>query len=228
MSLIPSSAKLSLAIDSVLKPLFDAGGKYEGKVKAIIRLQVQPWHSSSTLTHESALAVGIFPSTWCNVPTFDRSCAPLLIISGPIAFRWVSFVGHETLVVHIFWQLFKRQGEFFDIPTSTLTPVQIRENLAQVAAQVIPSNAMDEFRELLKLKGSPNGGVAVTDDLKYTSAYFFIICVQSDSVAVVKFSRQNGVHVSPTVLWDGLVAGEISSSWGEKEWDEFLAAKVIV
>lgn len=44
----------------------------------------------------------------------------------------------------------------------------------------------------------------------------------------VKFSRQNGIHVSPTVLWDGLVANEISSSWGEKEWTEFLAAKILV
>ena len=47
--------------------------------------------------------------------------------------------------------------------------MQVRENLAKIAAEVIPSDAMDEFRELLKLKGSPNGGVAVTDDLKYTS-----------------------------------------------------------
>lgn len=52
-----SSAKMALAIDSVLKPLFSPGGKYEGKVKAIIRLQVQPWHGSSTFTHEAALAV---------------------------------------------------------------------------------------------------------------------------------------------------------------------------
>lgn len=69
-------------------------------------------------------------------------------------------------------QLFKRQNEYFDIPTSNLTPVQIRENLAQIAAGIIPVNAVDEFRELLKLKSSPNGGVAVTDDLKYTSTYF--------------------------------------------------------
>ena len=67
-------------------------------------------------------------------------------------------------------QLFKKQGDFFDVPTSNLTPVQIRENLAKIAAEVIPSHAVEEFRELLKLKGSPNGGVAVTDDLKYNSA----------------------------------------------------------
>ncbi len=50
--------------------------------------------------------------------------------------------------------------------------------------------------------------------------------MDTDSTLAVKFSRQNGIHVSPTVLWDGLVANEISSSWGEKEWSEFLASKV--
>lgn len=51
------SAKLSLAIENVLRPLFASGGKYGGKVKVIFRLQVQPWHGSSTFTHEAALAV---------------------------------------------------------------------------------------------------------------------------------------------------------------------------
>ncbi|KAK7050020.1 hypothetical protein VNI00_005451 [Paramarasmius palmivorus] len=108
--------------------------------------------------------------------------------------------------------LFKRQEEYFDIPTSTLTPIQIRANLAQLAAEVIGDAAANNFRENLKLKSSPNGGVDVTNDLKYT----------------VKFSRQNGVHVSPTVLWDGIIANEVSSSWGEKEWLEWLVQKVAV
>lgn len=126
-------------------------------------------------------------------------------------------------------QLFKRQGEYFDIPTSTLTPIQIRENLAQLAAEFIGNNKTDEFRELLKLKSSPNGGVSVTEDLKYTSALPCRRQIHSNSLSsAVKFSRQNGIHVSPTVLWDGLVANEISSGWGEKEWTEFLAAKVVV
>ncbi|KAF9006742.1 hypothetical protein BDQ17DRAFT_1389502 [Cyathus striatus] len=108
--------------------------------------------------------------------------------------------------------LFNHQEDYFDIPASTLTPLQVREKLAQLASTVIPEGAVDNFSELLKLKGSPNGGTAVTDDLKYT----------------IKFSRQNSIHVSPTVLFDGLVAPEISSSWGEKEWSEFLEKKVTV
>lgn len=176
----PFSAKMSRTIDTVLKPLVENGGEYDGKVKIIMRLQVQPWHSASTYTHEAGLAV--------------LRVAP----------------GH-------FWQfsrtLFDRQEEFFDIPVSNLTPLEIREKLAEVAASVIPADKVNEFKELLKHKpGHFNGGVAVTDDLKYT----------------IKFSRQNGIHVSPTVLWDGLVANDISSAWGEKEWTEFLTHKVVV
>ena len=48
---------MARAIDTILKPLLDQGGTYAGKVKVIFRLQVQPWHATSTLTHESALAV---------------------------------------------------------------------------------------------------------------------------------------------------------------------------
>ncbi|KAJ7584345.1 hypothetical protein C8J56DRAFT_950776 [Mycena floridula] len=168
-----------LAIDNVLKPLVNKGGQYEGKVKVIFRPQVQPWHASSTLTHEAGLALG--------------RVAPDKFWSFALA-------------------LFAKQTQYFDIPASTLTPLEIREKLAELASQVIGSSETSEFRELLKLKSSPNGGIAVTDDLKYT----------------IKFSRQNGIHVSPTVLWDGLIANEISSGWGDKEWKEFLKAKVAV
>ncbi|PFH50135.1 hypothetical protein AMATHDRAFT_4219 [Amanita thiersii Skay4041] len=175
----PFSAKMAKTIDSVLVPLLSRGGKYDGKVKIIVRPQVQPWHASSTLTHEAGLAVlRVSPENY-----------------------WKFSV-----------MLFEAQEEYFDIPTSTLSPVQVREKLAKLVAKILPSEAVEKFKDLLKLKGSPNAGVAVTDDLKYT----------------IKVSRQNGIHVSPTVLWDGLVANEISSSWGEKEWKEFLENKVSV
>ncbi|KAF5333585.1 hypothetical protein D9611_002741 [Ephemerocybe angulata] len=175
----PFSAKLAHAIETVLKPQLGPGGPYEGKVKVVLRLHPQPWHSASTLVHESALAV---------------------LRASPENFWAYSLA------------LFKNQGEYFDIPTSTLSPLQIRANLAALAATVIPAEAVEKVKDLLALKGTPNGGNAVTDDLKYN----------------IKFSRQNGIHVSPTVLWDGLVANEISSGWGQEQWGEFLKAKVQV
>ncbi|KXN89483.1 Disulfide bond formation protein D [Leucoagaricus sp. SymC.cos] len=175
----PFSAKLSRAIDNHIKPLVSQGGKYRGKVKVIFRLQVQPWHASSTLTHEAGLAV--LRASPDNFWVFSRL-------------------------------LFDSQDDYFDKATLDLTPRQIRDNLATLASKVIPSEAVDKVRDLLTLKGSANGGTSVTGDLKYN----------------IKFARQNSIHVSPTVLWDGLIANEVSSGWGEKEWTEFFVARVTV
>ncbi|KAL5508184.1 hypothetical protein ACEPAH_5803 [Sanghuangporus vaninii] len=175
----PFSAKMSLTIDKVVKPLLDAGGKYDGKVKAILRPQVQPWHVASTLTHESALAVA--------------KVAPEKFWSYSVS-------------------LFKNQTEFFDKAIANLTVTQIREKLVALAAPIVGDDKKAELTNFLTYKSTPNGGIAVTDELKYN----------------IKFGRQNGIHVSPTVLWDGLVANEISSSWTEQDWNDFFKAKVIV
>jgi len=70
-------------------------------------------------------------------------------------------------------QLFDNQNEFFDVPVSTLTPLQVREKLADIAALVIPEDKINDFKEQLQhpSQGNPNGGVAVTNDLKYTSTF---------------------------------------------------------
>jgi hypothetical protein len=69
--------------------------------------------------------------------------------------------------------LLQKQEEFYDIPTSTLTPVQIREKLASLYAEAdVTSVQVEAFRDLLRNKSTPNGGVSVTDELKYTSKFY--------------------------------------------------------
>jgi len=64
----------------------------------------------------------------------------------------------------------KRQEEYYDIPTSQLTPLQIREKLAQLASEAgLSGDQVKAFSDALTLKSTPNGGVSVTDELKYTS-----------------------------------------------------------
>ena len=133
-------------------------------------------------------------------------------------------------------QLFKNQSHFFDLQIANLTVTQIREKLIDLALSIVGSDKKDALTELLTFKGTPNGGIAVTDDLKYTSTLVYIVvdsilpsfATSVDALYLVKFARQNGIHVSPTVLWDGLVVNEISSSWGAQEWSDFLKAKVSV
>lgn len=98
-----------------------------------------------------------------------RSAGELLAIQSCGMFTDDSVA--KLLITNCTPQLFKQQGDFFDIPTSTLTPVQIREKLAALAGSVIGDAKVPAFKNALTLKSSPNGGVDVTDDLKYTSAY---------------------------------------------------------
>ncbi|CAA7258552.1 unnamed protein product [Cyclocybe aegerita] len=175
----PFSAKMAFKIDSILKPLITEGGPYEGQLKVIFRLHVQPWHSTSTLTNEAGLAV---------------------LHASPETFWKFSL------------SLFKHQADYFDVPTQDLTTRQIREKLAELAAKTLPADAVARFKDLLAFKGAANGGNAVTDDLKYN----------------IKFGRQNSIHVSPSVLLDGLYQSQIESSWEEIQWKDFLANKIVV
>jgi hypothetical protein len=42
----------------------------------------------------------------------------------------------------------------------------------------------------------------------------------------VKANRMTGVHVTPTVVFDGVVNNEISSGWSESQWEEWLEKNV--
>jgi hypothetical protein len=51
----PYSAKMFHAVYTFVFPLIRQ--KYSSKVQIIFRQQIQPWHPSSTLVHEAAIAV---------------------------------------------------------------------------------------------------------------------------------------------------------------------------
>lgn len=53
----PFSAKLFRALQATVTPLVQANPQWSRSLAVIFRQQVQPWHPSSTLMHEAALAV---------------------------------------------------------------------------------------------------------------------------------------------------------------------------
>lgn len=59
--------------------------------------------------------------------------------------------------------------------------------------------------------GSLNIGNKVTDDLK----------------VMVKAARMVGVHVSPTVIFNGVVENSVSSGWTVEQWKEWLEKNVV-
>jgi protein-disulfide isomerase len=109
--------------------------------------------------------------------------------------------------------LFKDQKAFFDVNVVHESRNDTYKRLAKIGASV----GVDESKifKMLEISDKPgpdgalNSGNGVTDDLK----------------VLVKMARLVGVHVSPTVIVDGVVDNSISSGWTKEQWMEYLEKK---
>lgn len=132
------------------------------------------WHPTSTLVHESSLAVAHVDSE--------------------------KFWAYSNA-------LFTNQNEYFDTATASEGRNATYKRLNDLAKSSVGLEIID----LLKIKSSSgehsNLGNQITNDLKY----------------FIKFGRQNGVHVTPTVAVDGIIDNSISSSWNSVQWNEYLS-----
>ncbi|RDW87580.1 hypothetical protein BP5796_03274 [Coleophoma crateriformis] len=119
----------------------------------------------------------------------------------------------------LFWPfsaaLFADQKSYFDVNIVNETRNATYARLAKLGASV----GVDESKmyDLLKISDKPredgalNTGNGTTDDLK----------------KLVKYNRSTGIHVTPTVVFDGLVENGISSSFSAEQWDEWLAKNIV-
>jgi protein-disulfide isomerase len=111
-------------------------------------------------------------------------------------------------------KLFEQQKDFFDVNVVNETRNATYKRLAKIAGSV----GVDEKKVygLLEISDKPdkdgglNTGNGVTDDVKIQ----------------VKANRLTGVHVTPTVVFDGVVNNDISSSWTQQQWEEWLEKNV--
>ncbi|KAI0976766.1 hypothetical protein F4678DRAFT_414430 [Xylaria arbuscula] len=178
----PFSAKQFNTVYNVVAPLVRSNPKWASNVQFIFRQQIQPWHPSSTLTHEAALAV---------------------LQTTPEKFWSFSDA------------LFKDQQAYFDVNVVNETRNQTYRRLAKLASSVGADEATVYDRLAIPDKpaadGSLNVGNKVTNDLK----------------VLVKTARLVGVHVSPTVIVDGVVANDISSGWTKEQWEEWLTKNIV-
>ncbi|GAB7355191.1 hypothetical protein MBLNU459_g5748t1 [Dothideomycetes sp. NU459] len=111
--------------------------------------------------------------------------------------------------------LFDRQAEYFDVSVVNETRNATYARLAALAAEVgVDEKAVYGLLEIADKAGEDgalNSGNKVTDDLKQ----------------LIKAARLVGIHVSPTVLFNGLVENSISSSWSKAQWQEWLDKNVV-
>ncbi|KAI2628046.1 hypothetical protein GGS26DRAFT_592192 [Hypomontagnella submonticulosa] len=122
------------------------------------------------------------------------------------------------LAPHRYWDfsdaLFKAQLQYFDEAVANETRNDTYKRLAKLGASVGVDEA--QLYDLLAVSdkvpdgGHPNFGNKVTNDLKLQ----------------IRYGRLVGVHVSPTVIFDGIVANDISSSWTKEQWQEWLTKNI--
>ncbi|KAL1843493.1 hypothetical protein VTJ49DRAFT_1364 [Mycothermus thermophilus] len=190
----PFSAKLFRTLTTSVIPHIRSRPSLAARTQIILRQQIQPWHPSSTLVHEAALAVQRVASS----------------SSGNVG-------SNATEVANIFWAfssaLFASQTAFFDESVATEPRNATYRRLAQLARESVGLDEDAVFALLKVPEGGEgkNAGNGVTADVK----------------TIVKMARLTGVHVTPTVLLDGVVVPEIGSAWTGEQWGEWLE-KVIV
>ncbi|KAK7726020.1 hypothetical protein SLS57_003610 [Botryosphaeria dothidea] len=111
--------------------------------------------------------------------------------------------------------LFEKQGDFFDVSVVNETRNNTYKRLAKLAGGV----GLDEKEvySLLEISDKPgpdgalNTGNKVTDDVK----------------VFVKTNRLVGIHVTPTVVFNGVVENSISSSFTKEQWEEWLEKNIV-
>lgn len=153
----------------------------------------------------------------------NRETAKVAFIFRPQVQSWhpASTLVHESAIAvallqpDLFWKysakLFEESDKFYDSHTVSESRSQTYYRLSKLAGAVGVNES--KFLDLLTINpaSSPdetgkNGGNKVTDLLK----------------AQVKLGRQNGIHVSPTVLLNGVVDGSVSSSFSKDDWKKYF------
>ncbi|KAF2459833.1 thioredoxin-like protein [Lineolata rhizophorae] len=176
----PFSKKMFDTVYTKVLPTIES--TYASRLQIIFRQQIQPWHPSSTLTHEAGAAV--------------LRLAPDRFFAFSAA-------------------LFARQTDFFDVSVVHETRNATYKRLAAVAGEV----GVDEgaLYGLLEVPGKPGEGGALNIGNKVTD----------DVKVMVKANRLVGVHVTPTVIFNGVVENSISSSMTKEQWEEWLAKNIV-
>ncbi|CAF9904673.1 MAG: hypothetical protein GOMPHAMPRED_002913 [Gomphillus americanus] len=112
-------------------------------------------------------------------------------------------------------KLFEQQKEYFDVNVVNEARNETYGRLAKLASSVGVQES--EILKLLHVSdqpgkdGSLNSGNGVTDDVKL----------------MVKANRLTGVHVTPTVLFNGIEEKSISSSFTAEQWNEWLEKNIV-
>lgn len=180
--------------------LSKVAGAYSDRMAFAFQNVIQPWHHQSLWLHESTFAVKVL------YPASELAYWTALFEQAP---RW-----YDKEVYG------KTRGEFYEdigkfaagvlVAAGEAGDLGEREVKGRILQYLIPPKQPGgHFPE----EAEPLLGSGPEDD---ENALFPL------TKQTVKFARKRGVHVTPTVFFNGIEQAQISSEWKEKEWRDFL------
>lgn len=131
-----------------------------------------------------------------------------------------------------------RSDKWTDEKTVDKTRNQLYDECAALAAGALhdgyrsshPMTTTSSRRQVLVTPACADVGVdaaAVRDQLTIKPDLKSGNLVRGLFKQYVKFARKNGMHVSPTVVVNGLEEGSISSGWTLEQWKEYVNGKLV-
>ncbi|ROT42329.1 hypothetical protein SODALDRAFT_326506 [Sodiomyces alkalinus F11] len=111
-------------------------------------------------------------------------------------------------------ELFRVQHEFFDVNVVNEPRNATYARLAEIAGNVGADEAAVLKLLTIPDKPGPDGGLNVGNG------------VTADVKLIVKLARFTPVHVTPTVVFDGVVQAGIDSSYTVDQWTEWLEKNI--
>ncbi|KAJ1814758.1 hypothetical protein LPJ75_002632 [Coemansia sp. RSA 2598] len=203
MALAPAYAvghKLLSGGPHTLEIFLDYTCPFSAKIWRALQSQVLPWLETQPVTVIFRHQV----QPWHPNSTLLHEAALAVEKINPSAFALYSTA------------LFDKQKQFFDETTANQSRTEMYKQLALLATSVNAVNDSVAVLQMLDVQPvatadeARNAGNAVTSDLKYH----------------IKLARAQGIHVSPTVVLDGIRDDGVSSSWGLEQWQAWLAPKL--
>ncbi|KAH9816780.1 hypothetical protein DFH28DRAFT_189180 [Melampsora americana] len=196
---------------SNLKPIYntlefylDFNCPFSAKIFKSINQFLIPILKSNPL--QTSLIIRQVPQPWHHASTFTHQAS--IAVSKLLSESNQSIEEQIDQQWIFFTELFENQADYFDQPTLNETPIQTKQRLSELVFKSLKIEH-DQFLNLVSLNGIGNAGTKVDQTLK----------------SCVRYARQNGVHVTPTVAFNGIIDPSISSSFVKEDWEKFIKEK---
>ena len=194
----PYSRKLFAAVSEV-------SGSYEGSMSFVYHNVIQPWHHQSLWLHESSFAVRVL------YPEAEIAYWRALFDDAP---KW-----YDNEIYGL------TRGEFYErIAAFAADAVVASEGTTGLGGELLSRERVKGRILQYLIPPKQEGG-------KYPEEARTLLGSGPDddenavfplTKQIVKFQRKRGVHVTPTVFFNGIEQTQVSSGWTANDWTEFL------